>query len=363
MLAAVVQRYRRSGIRHWTMVLLGDTFVALPAPTVQVTFPGLRSTQMPQVSGKTSVYVALASNLAIAVTKFGAAAYTGSSAMLSEGVHSLVDTVNELLLLYGMRRASRPADLDHPLGHGRELYFWSFIVALLVLVCGAAVAFYEGINHILHPEPIRNAWTNYLVLGASFVFEGASWLVGLKAFRANQGKQGFFEAFRNSKDPTTFTVLFEDTAALLGLLIAAMGISAAHVWHMPWLDGAASIGIAVVLLVSSLLLARETKQLLIGEAAHPHQREAILRIAADDHDVLHANGVITVQLGPNQIVAAFSIEFRDGLTTVQIERCVGRIEAAIKRAEPDITSVFVKPQNAQTWNDRLGRLRGKHTEE
>jgi cation diffusion facilitator family transporter len=315
------------------------------------------SAQLPQVSGKTSLYIALASNLAIALTKFGAAACTGSSAMLSEGVHSVVDTANELLLLYGIRQAAQPADINHPLGHGRELYFWSFIVALLVLVCGAALAFYGGIHHILHPAPTRNPLANYLVLAASFVFEGGSWWIGLKAFRASQGNQGYFEAFRNSKDPTTFTVLFEDTAALLGLVIAAAGIAAAHAWHAPWLDGVASIGIAVVLLVSSLLLARETKQLLIGEGARPHLRDAILRVAADDNDVLHANGVITVQLGPHQIFAAFSIEFREDLTTTQIERCVDRIEAAIKCAQPDITSVFVKPQNALTWNNRVGLLR------
>ena len=317
---------------------------------------------MSPVSGKTSVYVALASNLAIAVTKFAAAAFTGSSAMLSEGVHSLVDTINELLLLYGIRRAARPADVKHPLGHGRELYFWSFIVALLVLVFGAAVACYQGISHILHPEPMRNAFANYIVLGASFVFEGFSWWVGLKAFRASQGKQGFFEAFRNSKDPTTFTVLFEDTAALLGLLIAAAGIAASQVWNAPWLDGAASIGIALVLLVSSLLRARETKDLLIGEPARPHMREAILRIAADDRDVLHANGVLTVQLGPNQIVAALSIEFREELGTNQIEECVDRIETAVKRALPQVTSLFVKPQNAETWNARAARLNDEPSE-
>ena len=314
------------------------------------------------VSGKISVYVALASNLAIAVTKFCAAAYTGSSAMLSEGVHSLVDTTNELLLLYGIRQAARPADINHPLGHGRELYFWSFMVALLVLVFGAAVTSYEGISHILRPEPMRNPLTNYIVLAASFVFEGISWWVGLKSFRAGQGKQGIFEAFRNSKDPTTFTVLFEDTAALLGLVIAAAGIAAAQVLGVPWLDGLASIGIACVLLVSSLLLARETKGLLIGEPARPHLRKSMLRNAADDPDVRHANGVITVQLGPNQIVAALSIEFREGLDTAQIEVCVDRIEATIKRAQPEVTTIFVKPQKAATWHTRAGRLKSDPSE-
>jgi cation diffusion facilitator family transporter len=317
---------------------------------------------MPPPSGKLSVYVALASNLAIAVTKFGAAAFTGSSAMLSEGVHSLVDTTNELLLLYGIRRAARPPDIKHPLGHGRELYFWSFIVALLVLVFGAAVAGYEGINHILHPVVMRHHLANYLVLGASFLFEGASWWVGLKAFRATQGRQGYFEAFRNSKDPTTFTVLFEDSAALAGLLIAAAGIAAAQAWRAPWIDGLASVGIACVLLVSSLLLARETKDLLIGEPARPHLRDAILRLAAADRDVRNANGVITVQLGPDQIVAALSVEFREELTAVQIESCVERVEAAIKAAMPEVTSLFVKPQKAAIWNQRRGKLEVDPTE-
>src|SRR5580765_4388827 len=232
-----------------------------------------------QSAAKLTVYVALASNLAIAVTKFVATALTGSSAMLSEGVHSLVDTTNELLLLYGMKRAARPPDTGHPLGHGRELYFWSFIVALMVLALGAAVAFYEGINHVLHPEPMRNPLLNYVVLAASFGLEGVSWCVGLKAFGATKGSQGYFAAFRDSKDPTTFTVLFEDTAALLGVLIAAAGIAAAHALNAPRLDGAASIGIGLVLLLSSLLLASETKGLLIGESAHHRVRDAILRIA------------------------------------------------------------------------------------
>jgi cation diffusion facilitator family transporter len=317
---------------------------------------------MKQVSGQASVNVALASNLAIACAKFCAAVFTSSSAMLSEGVHSLVDTINELLLLYGMRRAARPPDIKHPLGHGRELYFWSFIVALLVLVFGAIVTSYEGVHHILHPEPMRHAFANYIVLGASFIFEGVSWWVGLQAFRASQGKQGFFEAFRNSKDPTTFTVLFEDTAALIGLLIAAAGIAASQIWRAPWLDGLASIGIGLVLLVSSMLLARETKDLLIGEPARPGLRDAILRIAADDRDVLHANGALTVHLGPEQVVAALSIEFREELGTNQIEDCVERIEAAIKHALPEVTSLFVKPQNADTWRTRAAALTADDSE-
>ncbi len=305
---------------------------------------------------RTSVYGAIASNLAIAATKFLAAAATGSSAMLSEGVHSLVDTTNELLLLYGMRRAARPPDTTHPFGHGRELYFWSFIVALLVLALGAAASFYEGVNHLLHPAPIRNPLVNYLVLAASFGFEGISWWLGLRAFRAAKGSQGYIDAFRNSKDPSTFTVLFEDSAALVGLVIAAAGVAAAQVLGAPRLDGVASIGIGLVLTVSSMLLARETKGLLIGEPADPKVRELILRIAAEDPAIRGANGVLTVQMGPREVVAALSVEFHDALNTTQIEEAVNRIEAAIKHAHPDIVALFVKPQSSETWRRRIASL-------
>ena len=309
-----------------------------------------------QPATKLPVYAALASNLAITVIKFVAAALTGSSAMLSEGVHTLVDSANELLLLYGMKRASRPPDTSHPYGHGRELYFWSFIVALMVLAFGAAASFYEGIHHVLHPAPMRNPLLNYAVLAASFGMEGLSWWVEFKAFRATKGSQGYLDAFRESKDPTIFTVLFEDSAALIGVLIAAAGIAAAHALNQPRFDGVASIGIGAVLLVSSLLLARETKGLLIGESAGPQVRDAIVRIACEDPDVRVANGVLTVQMGVNQVVAALSVDFHDSLTTGQIESCVNRIEAAIKQAQPDITVLYVKPQSAETWRRRIEQL-------
>ncbi|HZF28111.1 MAG TPA: cation diffusion facilitator family transporter [Gammaproteobacteria bacterium] len=310
----------------------------------------------PQLAARLSIYAALASNLAIAAVKFAAAAVTGSSAMLSEGVHSLVDTTNELLILYGIKRAARPADTNHPFGHGRELYFWSFIVAVQVLVVGAAVAGYQGVIHVLYPEPLRNPVMNYVVLGASFAFEGVSWWFGLKAFRATKGAQTYADAFRNSKDPTTFLVLFEDSAALLGLLIAAAGIAAAHGFDAPRLDGAASIGIALVLLVSSLLLVRETKGLLIGETAHAQIRRAILRVAGEDPGVRSANGVLAVQLGPNQVVAALSLEFHEALSSKEIEQCVGRIETAVCRASPEVVTLFVKPQAAETWRSRAERI-------
>jgi cation diffusion facilitator family transporter len=298
------------------------------------------------------VYVALAGNLMIAVAKFVAAGVSGSSAMMSEGVHSLVDTINEVLLLYGLRRAAKPADRTHPFGYGRELYFWSFIVALLVLAMGAGVSLYEGVRHIRAPEPIGHPIVNYIVLGVAMLFEGTSWLVALREFRRQKGRLGYFAAFRQSKDPSTFTVLLEDTAALLGLLVALAGVISAQVFAMPQLDGVASIGIACVLAVSATLLARETKGLLIGEAAHPAVSDAILAIAACDEGVCSANGLLTVQMGPNQVVAALSAEFDDALTTPQIEVCIDRIERQAKAAHPELVSLFVKPQTASVWRAR-----------
>ncbi|KAA0068463.1 cation diffusion facilitator family transporter [Rhodanobacter sp. T12-5] len=307
---------------------------------------------MPGSGSHKVVYVALGGNLMIAIAKFVAAGLSGSSAMLSEGVHSLVDTVNELLLLYGLHRAGMPPDRTHPFGHGRELYFWSFIVALLVLAMGAGVSFYEGVMHIRQPEPIERPLINYLVVAVSLLFEGTSWFVALREFRARKGRLGYFEAFRLSKDPSTFTVLLEDSAALLGLLVALAGLIGAQLLDQPVLDGVASIGIAGVLAVSAMLLARETKGLLIGETAHPAVSEAILAIAAGDDGVRCANGVLTVQMGPNQVVAALSAEFEDALNTTQIEACINRIEKQAKVAHPEIISLFVKPQTAEVWRAR-----------
>jgi cation diffusion facilitator family transporter len=302
------------------------------------------------------VVAALFGNLAIAVAKFIAAAFSGSSAMLSEGVHSLVDTVNELLLLYGLRKARQPADDSHPFGYGRELYFWSFIVALLVLAMGAGVSLYQGISHIRHPVAVENPLPSLIVLAVSMLFEGGSWWMALREFRQRKGERGYFEAFRQSKDPSVFTVLLEDTAALAGLLIALVGLGLAHALHMPVLDGIASLGIAAVLACSALLLARETKALLIGEPAHPKVRESILKIACDDPAIRNANGVITVQMGARQIVAALSAEFEDGLTTSDIETCVNRVEDAIRCAHPDIAVLFVKPQTVETWKRRAEKV-------
>ncbi|OTG76202.1 cation transporter [Acinetobacter sp. ANC 4169] len=308
-------------------------------------------------SNKIVVYAALAGNLAIALVKFVAAYITNSSAMLSEAIHSVVDTLNEILLLYGMKKSQQPANYKHPFGYGRELYFWAFIVALMVFALGAIVSIYQGIQHVLHPEEMLNPSINYIVLVIAIVCEGTSWFVALKAFRKVKGKQGYFEAFRRSKDPTTFTVLFEDTAALCGLFIALIGIYLAHALNIPELDGVASILIGIVLAVSAILLARETKGLLLGETADPKLRNDILLIAQQDEAVQSANGVLTEQMGAHQVLASLSLEFEDNLSSDDIEACVNRIEAKIKQIHPEIVALFIKPQTKQVWLERMqGRL-------
>ncbi|UPG87370.1 cation diffusion facilitator family transporter [Luteibacter aegosomatis] len=307
---------------------------------------------------KLVVYAALAANVGIAVAKFIAAAITGSAAMLSEGVHSLVDSVNEILLLYGLRRSHKPPDREHPLGYGRELYFWSFIVALLVLSLGAGFSLYEGVNRIREPEPLGDATTNYLVLGIAAAFEGTSWWLSLKSVRRRKGRMTYFEAFRGSKDPTTFTVLFEDSAALLGLALAALGVWLSHATGDARFDGWASVGIAVVLALASVLLARESKALLIGESAQPHLLQKVCSVVSKVPGVVSVNGSLTHQLGPDQVMVAVSTEFEDGLTTVEIEDCVRRMEQAARDAKLPIVALFVKPQTPERWRERLRELDG-----
>jgi cation diffusion facilitator family transporter len=307
------------------------------------------------------IYAALIGNLLVAVTKFVAFGIAGSSAMLSEAVHSVVDTGNELLLLYGLRRSRMRPDRAHPLGHGRELYFWSFVVALLVFALGAGVTLYEGIAHLRHPAPLLNPTVNYVVLACAFVFEGSTWWMAVKHLRAIKGSLGYLEAVRQSKDPGSFTVLLEDSAALIGLVIAFLGIFASHLLHRPVFDGLGSIGIALVLALTAIFLARETKGLLIGESAFPDVEASILRIAGNDAAVAHVNGVLTLQVGPDNVVAALSAEFQDRLTAPEIESCVSRIEEAIRSEHPYVTALFVKPQTIEAWRRRQATLADTET--
>lgn len=309
---------------------------------------------MAKTSTSTTVWSALAGNLAVAAAKFVAASLTGSAAMLSEAVHSLLDTGNEVLLLYGMARSRRPADRTHPLGYGRELYFWSFVVALLIFALGAGVSLYEGVQRLIEPRPLGRPVVIYGVLGLSLIFESASFVVSVRAFRESKGEMSWWEAFRRSKDPPAFTVVFEDSAAILGLLVAAAGTGAALLTGDVRWDGIASIAIAVILAAVAGLLARESKELLIGERADPALSEAIMRTAASIPGVCSANSILTVQLAPNSVVATLSLDFYDTLRAPDIERAVVELETRIRRAHPEVTALFVKPQSVLTADPRLG---------
>ena len=314
---------------------------------------------MASSQSKTVVYAAATGNLLVALTKFIAAFWTGSSAMLSEAIHSVVDTGNQLVLLYGLHRAAKPPDAAHPLGYGRELYFWSFIVALLLFTLGAGVALYEGIAHIANPSEIVDARVSYIVYGCAAVFEGSSWYVALREFRKAKGDASYYEAVRRSKDPPTFIVLFEDTAALIGLAMAAIGTFCADTFAMPLFDGAASIGIGLVLALTAWALARESKELLIGEPARPALRNAIVAIARNIDGIENAKLVFSVHLAPEQVIAALSLEFRDNLTTTRIEAAVDALEQAVHRHHPEVTAIFVKPQATVTVPALIGRLPGR----
>jgi len=291
-----------------------------------------------------AIYAALAGNCLVAITKFVAAAWTGSASMLSEGIHSLVDMGNELLLLYGDHRAKRLPDLARPLGYGRELYFWSFIVALLVFALGSGATLIQGVMHIFNPRPIEDAYVNYIVLATALMFEGASWWVSIREFRKEKGSAGYFEAFRRSKDPTNFMVLFEDSAALIGILVALAGTWSATTFQLPALDGVASILIGLVLGTTALLLAQETKSLLMGEPADPEVVNSLTDIAAEDSAVISINGIVTVHIGPRHVMVALSVEFADNLTTTDLETKVAEIEDRVHALHPEVIALFVKPQ-------------------
>ncbi len=291
---------------------------------------------------KTTIFAALGANLAIAVSKFVAAAFTGSSAMLSEGIHSTVDTGNQGLLLLGLHQSRKPADAVHPFGYGKELYFWTLIVAILIFAVGGGMSFYEGIAHIRHPRPITDPTWNYAVLGAAIVFEGFSWTVALRELLAGRGDKSVWAAIHTSKDPTLFTVLLEDTAALLGLIVALVGIYLGQRLDNPYLDGSASIVIGVILAVVAVFLAYESKGLLIGEGADPVIQANIKSLVASDPDVEEALPPLTMHFGPHEIMLALNVRFRADISANAVATAVDRLEARLREAHPDIRRIFVE---------------------
>jgi cation diffusion facilitator family transporter len=290
------------------------------------------------------IFAALAGNLAIAVTKFAAAAYTGSSAMLSEAIHSSVDTGNQGLLLLGLKRAARPPDASHPFGHGMELYFWAFVVALLIFALGGAFSIYEGIHKVLQPEAVTDAWVNYVVLGLSILFEGYSFSVALHEFRQTHADEPFWQAIRASKDPGVFAVLLEDSAALAGLVVALLGVGLSQLLHMPALDGAASIVIGLLLVATAVFLARETLSLLTGESASRRSLTQVKALLAADRRVAAVDEMLSMQLGPREVLLALTIDFREDLSGEEVESAAAELTLAVERMHPEITRLFMRPR-------------------
>lgn len=309
-------------------------------------------------SSKKVIYAALIGNSAIAVTKFGAAAFTGSSAMFSEAVHSVVDTGNQILLLYGIRRSGREPDDQHPFGYGMELYFWAFVVAILIFAGGAGISFYEGLHKIQSPEPLTSAYVNYIVLGLAMLFEAGAWWVAFQAFRATKGRRSYFAAVRQSKDPAVFTVLFEDTAAMLGLVVALVGIWLGELLAMPMLDGVASIGIGLILAATAILLAYECKGLLIGESVPLEVRRGIEAIVKGQPGIERLNEHRSMHLGPEDVLLNLSLDFASDLSADQLEAAIAAMERQIKTSYPQIKRVFIE---AQSWTaHRADRTRARH---
>lgn len=294
------------------------------------------------------ILAALLGNALIAVTKFMAAFVTGSSAMLSEGIHSMVDTGNQVLLLYGMKRATRPADEDFPFGYGKEIYFWSFVVAILIFALGGGISIYEGIQHILYPVPISNPLVNYIVLGLAMLFEGMAWFFALREFTRAKGKWNYIEAVQRAKDPSVFVVLFEDSAAMLGLLVALVGIALTQYTGFLYFDGLASILIGCILVGTAIWLAYETKGLLIGESANRHVVQGIRTILRTSPCINHVNEVLTMHMGPDFILVNLSVNFDDSINAGDIESTIADLDLEIRRQYPQIKRIFIEAEKRRS---------------
>ncbi len=288
------------------------------------------------------IYVAIAGNLAIAFVKFIAAALTGSSAMLSEGIHSLVDTGNQLLLLLGVNRSRKPADSKHPFGYGKELYFWSLIVAIMLFGVGGGMTIYEGVTHILEPRPLEEPFWAYVILGVSMLMEGISWTFAIRALLAEKGKHSLWQTLRRSYDPSVLTVLLEDTAALIGLMVAFAGIYLAHRFSNPYFDGAASVVIGVILCIVSVILARESKGLLVGEAATPEVVESVTSLALNEPAVVAVNQVLTLVFGPEEVLLNIEAQFVPSLRVSELAEVVSRLEVTIQQYHPRVKRIFIE---------------------
>jgi cation diffusion facilitator family transporter len=288
-----------------------------------------------------AVFGAIAANVAIAITKFIVAAVSGSSAMLSEAIHSTVDSFNGVLLLVGLRLSERPATEEHPFGHGKELYFWSLIVAVLIFGLGGGISFYEGVQHIRHPVPMRDPFWNYVVLGFAFCFEGASFLVALRQFVRQDQRGPFWRSLHLSKDPTTYTVLAEDSAALVGLLFAAVGVFLSHRLRIPEIDGTASILIGVLLAAVAILLVREARSLLVGEGIRPETRREIRALALAQTGVTQVGEILSMYVGRTEVLVTLQLSFAPGTSTTDAALTLSTLQREVQQRYPMIRRLYL----------------------
>ena len=292
---------------------------------------------------KSPIYTALAANLAIALIKVAAAAFTGSSAMASEGIHSLVDTSNEVLLLLGLSKSKKPADETRQFGYGKELYFWAFIVSLLFFVLGGGFSIYEGVSHIQHPEEIKDPLWNYIVLGIAFVFDGISFITALKEFNIQRGDMPFWKAVKKSKDPSTFIVLFEDAADITGLLIAFTGILLSRLLHNPYLDGVASIMIGILLTLVAVLLVGESRSLLMGESVGRKEIKDVIAIVEGNDKVVEVVSHQSMYLAPEEVILMLKVSFQPGLKSEELVTVINQLRRDIQQQHPHYLHLFIEP--------------------
>jgi cation diffusion facilitator family transporter len=313
-------------------------------------------------SSKISIYGAMAANIAIAIAKFIGAAISGSSAMLSEGIHSIVDSANGLLLLYGIRRSQAEPDDNHPLGHGQELYFWSLMVAVLIFALGGGLSIYEGIDSFYESESGSHGLVSYVVLASAALFEGTALFISIREFNKNYPRDnvGFWTALRTSKDPGAFMVIVEDSAALIGLVIAFAGILLSQLLDNKIYDGVASILIGLLLTVVATALVAKTKNLLVGESASPETRQSIEDLVKSDAAVAAMEPPITLHLGPRDVMLAMNIEFLDALSADDIEVAIRRIETTIRQQHTEVKRIFIEAASIQSSQTEPVATEGSH---
>lgn len=291
-----------------------------------------------------SIYSALAANLLIALTKFIAGSFTNSSSMISEGIHSTVDTANQLLILYGIKRSKKAPDQSHPFGYGKELYFWSFVVSILIFGLGGALSIYQGVAHIIEPEIMKDPFWNYIVLFLSLIFEGTSFIIAVKAFNQTRNGMGWWDAIVKSKDPSSFLVVFEDGAAVAGLIIVMILMGFSHALQIPELDGLASVIVGLLLVFVSFILARESRSLLMGEGIASETREKITRLAEKDAAVVKVKNILSTYQSPEEVILMLIIDLEEHLDTEEITETIQRIRADIKNEFKFVRFVIIQPE-------------------